>query len=142
MSSSVLTVHPSIHPLGRLLLDLQVYVKENQFLHEFYEKPVASKFVIPYTSAHSKKMKMTVLVEEGLRRLRNTSRGMDWEVSRVVMTKWFHKLRRGGYPMTVRHQVIKSACDKFDVMCEQTCNKQFFLSILKIWDRIFGGKIT
>ena len=59
------------------ILYLQVYVKENQFLHEFYEKPVTSKFVIPYLSAHSKKMKMAVLVEEGLRRLRNASRGME-----------------------------------------------------------------
>ena len=68
-------------------LDLQVYVKEDQIIHEFYEKPCAAKQVIPYQSAHSKKMKMSVLVEEGLRRLRNCSRGLDPEVSRKVMAK-------------------------------------------------------
>ena len=52
------------------VLDLQVFVQENQFKHEFYEKPVACKFVIPHSSAHSRKMKMAVLVEEGLRRLK------------------------------------------------------------------------
>ena len=110
---------PSLHPsTGKVpILDLQVYVKENKFLHEFYEKPVTSKFVIPYLSAHSKKMKMAVLVEEGLRRLRNASRGLEWEVSKQVMTTWSQKLRRSGYPSTVRHQVIKTAITKWEQMC-------------------------
>ena len=56
------------------VLDLKVGTKQNQILHEFYEKPCASKMVIPYSSAHSRKMKMAVLVEEGVRRLRNNFR--------------------------------------------------------------------
>ena len=88
-------------------------------VHEFYEKPWASKMVIPYKSAHSKKMKMAVLVEEGLRRLRNTSRGLDAEKSRKVMANWSRKLRRSGYPATVRHEVIKTACEKWEKMCEE-----------------------
>ena len=70
-------------------------------------------------SAHSKKMKMAVLVEEGLRRLRNTSRGLDAEKSRKVMANWSRKLRRSGYPATVRHEVIKTACEKWEKMCEE-----------------------
>ena len=102
------------------MLDHQVYVEENQFKHEFYEKPVASKFVIPYSSAHSRKNnKIAVLVEEGLRRLRNCSRGLDWDVSRQVMTKWSMQLRRSGYPATIRHQVIKTAGERWDRMCQQ-----------------------
>ena len=100
-------------------LDLQVYVKEDQIIHEFYEKPCAAKQVIPYQSAHSKKMKMSVLVEEGLRRLRNCSRGLDPEVSRKVMAKWSRKLQRSGYPFTVRHEVIKTACEKWERMCQE-----------------------
>ena len=111
------SLHPELKKVP--VLDLQVYVEENQFKHEFYEKPVASKFVIPYSSAHSRKMKMGVLVEEGLRRLRNCSRGLDWEVSRKVMTKWSMKLRRSGYPATIRHQVIKTAGERWDRMCQQ-----------------------
>ena len=64
-------------------------------------------------------MKMAVLVEEGVRRLRNTSRGLDWERSRVVMERWSRKLRRSGYPATVRHQVIKTALDRWDKMQEE-----------------------
>ena len=66
---------PSHHPAtGKvLILDLQVYVKDNQFVYEFYEEPVASKIAIPYRLAQSKQMNMAVLVEEGLGRLRNHS---------------------------------------------------------------------
>ena len=62
---------------------------------------------------------MAVLVEEGLRRLRNHSRGLDWERSRAVMAAWAKKLRRSGYPATVRHQVIVTALERWDKMCEE-----------------------
>ena len=100
------------------VLDLQVYVEDNKIIHEFYEKPVACKFVIPNSSAHSKSMNMSVLVEEGVRRMRNYSRGLEWEKSRVAMTSWSRKLQRSGYPATVRHQVIKAACNKYEKMCK------------------------
>ena len=86
--------------------------------YEHYEKPCANDFVIPENSAHSKKMRMSVLVEEGLRRLRNCSRGLDAGVRRKVMKAWAMKLRRSGYPETVRHQVISEAVRKFKKMCE------------------------
>ena len=114
---------PSAHPEKKVpVLDLKVHCKEGQIIHEFYEKPCASKLVIPFTSAHSRKMKMAVMVEEGIRRLRNHSRGLEWEASRRVMELWSRKLRRSGYPMTVRHQVIKTACEKWDKMCEDEDN--------------------
>ena len=63
---------PSLNQDGRVpVLDLGVSVEDGQVVHDHYEKPCASKFVIPYKSAHSRKMKMAVLVEEGVRRLRN-----------------------------------------------------------------------
>ena len=34
------------------------------------------------------------------------------------MERWSRKLRRSGYPATVRHQVIKTALEKWDKMCE------------------------
>ena len=74
--------------------------------------------MIPAQSAHSKKMRMSVLVEEGLRRLRNCSRGLESEVRRRVMTAWAMKLKRSGYPATTRHQVIREAVAKFEKMCE------------------------
>ena len=49
---------PSLNQDGRVpILDLGVSVENGQLVHDFYEKPCSSKFVIPHTSAHSKKMK-------------------------------------------------------------------------------------
>ena len=67
------------------VLDLRVHCENNKLVHKFYEKPCAARLVIPYQSAHSRKMELAVLVEEGVRRLRNHSRGLDWESSRSVM---------------------------------------------------------
>ena len=62
-------------------------------------------------------MKMSVLVEEGVRRMRNCSRNLKPEVVIGVMGRWAEKLRRSGYPHTTRHQVIKAAVNKFEQMC-------------------------
>ena len=95
-------------------MDLQVYNENNRIIHTFFEKPVACKVTLPYSSAHSMKMKMAVLVEEGIRRMRNNSRGLDWEVRRNVMAQFSMKMRRSGYPETTRHQVIKTVCERWD----------------------------
>ena len=63
-------------------------------------------------------LKMSILVEEGLRQLRNCSRGLDCEVRKRIMESWVRKLRRSGYPASVRHQVISEALTKHDKMCE------------------------
>ena len=111
---------PSQNENGRLpVLDLNLRVVNDQFEHEFFEKPCTSEIVIPYTSAHSRKMKMSVLVEEGVRRLRNHTRGVEWERSRQVMEEWSRKLRRSGYPETMRHEVIKASVDRFEKMCQE-----------------------
>ena len=90
------------------MLDLNMYVGDDGLIkYENYEKPCASKFVIPSNSDHSKKMKMSVLVEEGMRRMRNCAGGLESQVRRRVMTAYAKKLRRSGWPTTTRHQVMK-----------------------------------
>ena len=109
---------PSLNENGKLpVLDVNLEVVDGKIEHGFFKKPCTSEIVIPYTSAHSKKMKFSVLVGEGLRRLRNHSRGLEWERSRKVMEDWSRKLRRSGYPATMRHEVIKAAVDKYEKMC-------------------------
>ena len=68
---------PSNHQEGEgkmPVLDTKMYVEGNAIRYEFYEKPCASGLVIPANSAHSKQMKLSVMVEEGMRRPRNNSR--------------------------------------------------------------------
>ena len=76
------------------MLDVNLEVVGGKIEHEFFKKPCISEVVIPYTSAHSRKMKMAVLVEEGLR---NHTRGLEWERSRKVMEDWSRKLWRSGH---------------------------------------------
>ena len=66
---------PSSHQAGMVpMLDLEMFTEDGLIKYHFFEKPCASKFGIQEASAHSKKMKMSVLVEEGVRRMRNCSR--------------------------------------------------------------------
>ena len=34
------------------------------------------------------------------------------------MAIWSRKLKRSGYPATVNHEVIKTACEKWEKMCD------------------------
>ena len=59
-------------------------------------------------------MKLSLVVEDGVRRMRNGSQGMDWKERRGIMEEWARKLRRNGYPDTVRHQVVNGALRQSD----------------------------
>ena len=60
------------------VLDFQMYVGEDKLIkYVFYQKMCASQLTIPASSAHCKQQKLAVMVEEGMRRLRNHSRIMD-----------------------------------------------------------------
>ena len=63
---------PSSHQEEKVpVLDLKLYVSQDGIIvHEFYEKPVSCPLVIPQMSAHSKRMKLAVMVEEGVRRVK------------------------------------------------------------------------
>ena len=76
---------------------------------------------------------MAVLVEEGVRRLRNHFRGLDWESSRQVMELWSRKLRRSGNPATIRHEVICLACEKYDYMCKDEDSGKRPIHRPRIW---------
>ena len=78
---------------------MELEVVNGRIEHGYFEKPCTSEVVIPYTSANSRKIKMSIMVEGGVQRLRNAARGLDWERSRSAMERWIKKLRRSGYPV-------------------------------------------
>ena len=49
------------------------------------------------------------MVEEGVQRLRNHSQGLESQAAKKCLVKWARKLRRSGYPVTFRQQVITGA---------------------------------
>ena len=65
-------------------------------------------------------MKLTVIVEEGVGRLRNHSRVLEWEASRRCMEEFAMKFKkRSGYPPTIRHQVVESTPRRWRRMCRE-----------------------
>ena len=71
------------------------------FSNNYFPEPTKNIITHPKNSArianavqvtHSKKIKMSVLVEEGLWKLQNCSRGLDASVRKRVMTAWATRL--------------------------------------------------
>ena len=67
----------SFHPDQQLpMLDLKIHLDKNDYLtpikYRFYQKQVANRALVAADSTMPQKMKVSVLTEEGSRRLRNT----------------------------------------------------------------------
>ena len=107
------------------LLDLKLWVHEDQIKFSFYSKEMASKFFIPYQSAHSLSMKKRMLANEGLRRLLNMSPDLEWEESVTVMNEFVVKMWRSGYPASWRTEAVKSSIQMHEVMIkDETSGKR------------------
>ena len=80
------------------LLATEVRVaKDNTIDYRFYEKPISSKYVMMRNSAMSAKVKMNTLVQEVIRRLRNTRVALPWtEFQAPILTKFSKKMKRSG----------------------------------------------
>ena len=80
------------------LLDLEVIVATDQSIdYRFYSKPCSSKFVMMRDSAMPAKTKMNSLVQDVIRRLRNTSVALPWEEHQaVILTDFCKKMARSG----------------------------------------------
>jgi hypothetical protein len=101
---------PSNHTHGMMpMLDTQVGVRGNQVYFEFYEKAVNTPYCIPERSAHSWRIKRSSLVQEGVRRMLNTSRNTSALTRKDIMERWDKKLRYSGYKSRFREQVISTA---------------------------------
>jgi hypothetical protein len=101
---------PSNHPNRRMpMLDLQVGLQDGEIVFEFYGKVVNTPYCIPARSAHSWKTKRSSLVQEGVRRLLNTSRNSPVERRRDIMEQWDRKMRYSGYNMKFRTKTIETA---------------------------------
>ena len=76
--------------------------------HSFYEKACISNMVLEYTSAMELRAKITTLVEEVKRRLRNTCRDVNVSERIGIHNTFIRKLKRTGYLESLRREILQS----------------------------------
>ena len=105
------TDYPSAHTNGQMpLLDIQISVlPDNSISWRYYEKDVTSPFTILNSSALPGKVKRISLVQEGLRRLRNTRPDLVPRLRSELLENLCEKMMISGYPEEFRAGVIRSA---------------------------------
>jgi hypothetical protein len=91
------------------MLDMQVGMEDGEVVFEFFEKSMNTPYCIPARSAHSWSTKRSTLVQEGVRRLLNTSTNSSRKVRKEILEKWDLKLRYSGYSFGFREAVISAA---------------------------------
>ena len=106
-SADIETDVPSAHQSGRLpVLDLHLFVASDQIQFGFFQKPVASPFLILQRSTLSPTTKRNSLFQEELRRHRNMS-GCISRAERIqIFTDFANALRISGYDQKYRSEVI------------------------------------
>ena len=84
--------YPSNHPSGRMpILDLEVWIEKQKINHVFYKKPMNAR------SAFSSAKNRSILVEEGLRRLRNCLPELEWDSKAFFLNKFVSDLNYSGH---------------------------------------------
>ena len=91
------------------VLDLELWVENNQILHSFYKKKASSQYTILKRSALSYSITKSTLLQEAMRRLGNISGSLPKEEVSKVMTKYSNMLRISGYSEKERLNFIKGA---------------------------------
>ena len=94
------------------VLDLKLWVeqvenmetgnKHSRVMYEFYEKEMVSNFITMKRSAHPCKMKMTVLGQEVIRRMRNCSKHLNQRMKKRFLSRYMVKMYMSGYSYAER----------------------------------------
>ena len=115
--------YPSLHQDGYMpILDLKVRVEENKVKHIFMKKEVSNPLLMLKDSAMPMKVKRNSLAQEGIRRLRNCSRDLPWEIKADILSEFSHKLMLSGYDEKFRLDIIQSAITGFERQCQRADN--------------------
>ena len=104
------------------ILDLKAKMEFGKVVYVFYKKPLSNDRVILASSAMPHNVKMATMVNEAIRRLRNTSRSLPWATKVDILTRFSNDLRLSGYNQQFREKVIKSAITGFQRQCEAADN--------------------
>ena len=88
----------------------------NQIIWRFYEKPMNSPYCIMERSAMPEKVKITTMVQEVIRRLRNCHKVVPESEVREELSKFAEKMKRSGYAEKTRKMVIIAGKKGFETM--------------------------
>ena len=106
---------PQYHTNNKLpILDLECWVRNNQILHQFYRKPVASTRVIMARSAFSKSVKRSVCIQLAVRRILNCSPELPWQVKASFLSELALCMRESGHSTRFIREIIARAIASTD----------------------------
>ena len=113
---------PGNHNDGYLsVLDVKVKLQENgRIIYQFYEKSTKNSRVILADSALNWKQKRTILTQEALRRLKNTSLELGHDVQCEHLSDFMLKLKDSGYGEQFRSEIVCSAKKAFENIVENS----------------------
>ena len=103
---------------GKLpILDLKVWIEKTEeevkIKHEFYKKPMASRYTLREGTAYPKSKLRAVMIEEVMRRLRNCSPEMSWEKKGIFLSELAEEMMNSGHNETFRKEIMERAITKY-----------------------------
>ena len=106
---------PSKNVSGKMpVLDLKIWSTEGEVMFEYYEKPMASQFVVGKWSALPWRVKRSCLAGEVARRFFNTSPSLVEEGAvEVFLDSFRFKLLKSGYTMKERELIIREGTARY-----------------------------
>ena len=106
---------PSNHPNRKLpILDMEMWWQDNTLMYQHYTKPMASRAVIMARSAFPTSTKRNILVEEGMRRLRNCSPSLPWSMKAEFLNNLCISMLEAGHSESFRVTVITRVIGKYE----------------------------
>ena len=91
-------------------------VRMQQIVWRFYQKPMNSPYVIMAASAMPQKVKITTMVQEVIRRMRNMNKWVEKDEIDDELTLFCVKMKMSGYGESVRREVLLSGIKGFERM--------------------------
>ena len=79
---------------------------------------MSNQLVMMERSAMPKKIKRNSLVQEVIRRLRNTSRCLPWSVKSKILSEFSFAMKLSGWPEKFRLETIKSGVLGYERQCQ------------------------
>ena len=94
---------------------MKCWLEDGVLYYQHYEKPISSKRLIPYRSAHASNCKRSVHVEAIVTMCENTSRLLSWDEYFVPMLRGYMvRMAQDGYPEEYRRSVLKQGLARYE----------------------------